>query len=72
MFGCETIVDRNNDKLTFVRQRAADNIMGIDISNHPSAAVEKYQARCKPIRFSHRVRLVDPERDRAVRSWCGQ
>ena len=48
MLGRQAIIDGDNDELTFVGQLAAHHIVGIEIADHPAAAMEKHQAGARP------------------------
>ncbi len=44
MLGREPIIDRDHDQLAFMGELAAGHIMGIEIADHPAAAVEEHEA----------------------------
>ena len=67
VFGREPIVDGDDDQLAFMGELAADHVMGIEIADHPAAAVKEHQARREAVGLAQRLRRVDARRDRAVR-----
>jgi hypothetical protein len=69
VFRRQPIVDGNDNQLAFGRELAARHVMGFKVADHPTAAVEKHQARREPVCLSKRFWRVDPRRDRAMR--CG-
>ena len=49
VLGRQPIVDRDDDQLAFIGELAAHHVMGIEIADHPAAAVKEHQARRKPV-----------------------
>ena len=45
VLGREAVIDRDHDQLALVGQLAAHHVMGIEIADHPAAAVKEHQAR---------------------------
>ena len=45
VLGRQPIIDGDHDELTFVGQLAAHHVMGIEIADHPAAAMKEHQAR---------------------------
>ena len=67
VLGREAIIDRDHDQLAFVGQLAAHHVMGIEIADHPAAAVKEHQARREAVGLPQLLRRVDARGDRAVR-----
>ena len=63
----EAVIDGDHDQLALMGQLLADHFMGIEIADHPAAAVKEHQARRKAVILAQRLRGVDARRDRAVR-----
>ena len=67
VLGREPVIDGNNDELTFIGQFAAHHVVGIEIADHPAAAVKEHQARREPGCPQLQWR-VDARGDRSVRA----
>ena len=67
VFRREAVVDGDHDQLALMGQLLADHFMGIEIADHPAAAVKEHQAWRKAVVLAQRLRGVDARRDRAVR-----
>ena len=67
VLGREAVIDRDHDQLALMGELAADHVMGIEIADHPAAAVEEHQAWREAVGLAQRLRRVDARRDRAVR-----
>ena len=48
MLGRKAIIDGYHDELAFVGEFAAHHVVGIEIADHPAAAMKEHQARRKP------------------------
>ena len=64
VLGREAIVDGDDDQLALMGHLAADHVVGIDIADHPAAAVEEHQARREAVGLAQCLRRVDARRDR--------
>jgi hypothetical protein len=51
MLGGEAVIDRYHDQLAFVGEFAAHHVVGIEVADHPAAAVKEHQAGREPIRL---------------------
>ncbi len=85
VLGREPVIDGNDDELAFVGQFPAHHVVGIEIADHPAAAVKEHQAgresvwpasassACRCARQSTREergsRAAPPISVRAVRDW---
>ena len=67
MLGGEPIVDGEHQQLAFMGELAADHVMGLDIADHPAAAMEEHEAWRETILLAQALRRVEPRGDRAVR-----
>ena len=65
--GGAAVVDRYDDELAFVGEFAASDVVGIEIADHPAAAMEERQAGREAVRFPQASRPVDPRGDDAAR-----
>jgi len=45
VLGRQPVIDRDHDQLAFVGQLAAHHVMGIEVADHPAAAMKEHQAR---------------------------
>ena len=45
VLGRQAIIDRDHDQLAFIGELAAHHVVGIEIADHPAAAVKEHQAR---------------------------
>ena len=68
VFGSASVIDGDNDELTFVGELPAHHVMRIEIADDPAAAVKKHQAWREPVGRSECLRRVDAGSNRAVRS----
>ena len=67
VLGREAIVDRDHDQLALIGELAADDVVGVEIADHPAAAMEEHQAGARPFVLPQLLRHIDARRDRAVR-----
>src|SRR3954447_6031544 len=63
----QSVIDGNNDELTFVGELPAHHVMGIEIADYPATAMKKHQTWREPVGCSECLRRVDAGSDRAVR-----
>ena len=64
VLGREPVIDRDHDQLAFVGQLAAHHVVGIEIADHPAAAVKEHQARREAVGLPQLCRRVDARGDR--------
>ena len=69
VLGRQPIIDGEHQQLAFMGELAADHVMGLDVADHPAAAMEEHEAWRKAVLLAQRLRRVEPRRDRAVRRW---
>ena len=67
VLGREPVIDGEHQQLAFMGELAADHVMGLEIADHPAAAMEEDEAGRKAVLLAQRLRRVEPRRDRAVR-----
>ena len=67
VLGREAVIDRDHDQRACIGELAADDVVGVEIADHPAAAMEEHQRRRKPVLTARLLRHVDAGRDRAVR-----
>ena len=65
VLGREPIIDRDHDQLAFVGQFPAHHVVGIEIADHPAAAVKEHQARRETVGLPQFHRRVDARGDRS-------
>ena len=49
MLGRQPIIDGDHDQLALMGELAADHVMGVEIADHPAAAVKEHQAWRQPV-----------------------
>jgi hypothetical protein len=68
----EPIIDGHDHELAFVGQFPAHHVVGIEIADHPAAAVKEHQARRETVGLPQSCRRVDAGRDRPGRRGDGE
>ena len=66
VFGRQPIVDGDYDQFAVNSQSTAHHVVGVQIADHPAAAVEEDEARRKAVRVPELLRAIDARRNRAV------
>ena len=49
-FGRAAVIDRDDDKLAYVGELSAHDVMGVEVADHPAAAVKEHKAWRQAIR----------------------